>query len=138
MTAEAVIHVATVAGGADAAAFAGEGHDKARAAARAQRTAESEAEQPALEIAAELLLDIAGHGTLSGFPPDEPTLEVLRHDLVERRLLGAAPLVTAGRRGASVRTAREKSGPGLPADGSQSGLGERRATTRHRLRREGP
>ena len=48
---EAVIHVATVAGGADAA---------------------------------ELLLDIAGHGPLSGFPPDEPALEALGHDLVER------------------------------------------------------
>ena len=90
-------HVATVAGGADAAAFAGKGHDKARAAARAQRTAESEAEQPALEIAAELLLHIAGHGPLSGFPPGEPALEVLGDYSVERRLLGAAPLVTAGR-----------------------------------------
>ena len=56
-------HVATVAGGADAAAFAGKGHDKARAAARAQPTAESAAEQPALEVAAELLLDIARNAT---------------------------------------------------------------------------
>ena len=56
-------HVATVAGWADAAAFAGKGHDKARAAARAQPTAESAAEQPALEIAAELLFDIAWNAT---------------------------------------------------------------------------
>jgi hypothetical protein len=84
-----------ITGGADAADLAGKGHDKSRVAAGAYRTAESEAEQPALEIAAEFLLDVARHGPLSGFPPLEPTLEVLRHDLVERGLLGAATLVAA-------------------------------------------
>ena len=63
MSAAAVTPEAVITGGADAAAFAGKGHDKARAAARAQPTAESAAEQPTLEIAAELLLDIAWNGT---------------------------------------------------------------------------
>jgi hypothetical protein len=43
----------------------------------------------------ELLLDIARHGPLGAVAPLEPALEVLRHDLVEWRLLGATPLVTA-------------------------------------------
>ena len=36
------------------------------------------------EVAAKVVLDIAWHGLLSGFPPFEPTLDVLRDDLVER------------------------------------------------------
>ena len=40
-------HVATVAGRADAAALAGEGHDESRAARHADRTAEPEAEDAA-------------------------------------------------------------------------------------------
>jgi hypothetical protein len=88
-------HVPTVAGGADAPSLTGEGHDKTLAAPRAESACESKAEEPALEIAAEFLLDVARHGPLSGFPPLEPTLEVLRHDLVERGLLGAATLVAS-------------------------------------------
>ena len=88
-------HVAAVAGRADAAALAGEGHDKSRAARHADRAGEAEAEDAALEIAAKVLLDIARHGPLRGFPPFEPALDVLRDDLVERGLLGAATLVTA-------------------------------------------
>jgi hypothetical protein len=61
-------------------------------------------EQPAREIAAKLLLDVARDGLLAGRAIREPALEALRHDLVERRLLGAAALVTAGRRGAGMRT----------------------------------
>ena len=49
-------HVPTVTGGADAPSLAGERDDEAPAAAGAQGTAESEAEQHALEIAAEFLL----------------------------------------------------------------------------------
>jgi hypothetical protein len=89
-------HVAAVAGRADAAALAGECHDESLAAARAPGAGEAEAEEPALEIAAEFLLDVARHGPLGGFPPRQPPLEVLGDDLVERRLLGAAPLVAAG------------------------------------------
>jgi len=37
---------------------------------------ESEAENAAFEIVAELLLDEARHGPLGGFPPCEPALEV--------------------------------------------------------------
>ncbi len=48
-------HVAAVAGRADAAALAGECHDERLAAARAASTGESEAEDAALEIAAEFL-----------------------------------------------------------------------------------
>ena len=40
----------------------------------------------------------------------EPTLEVLRHNFVERRLLGPTSLVTAGRRGASVGAASASRG----------------------------
>ena len=68
---------------------------RADAAALAEGTAESEAENAALEIAAKLLVDMARHEPLGGFPPGEPALGVLRHDLVERGLLGAATLVTA-------------------------------------------
>ena len=42
----------------DAAALAGEGHDERLAAARAASTGESEAEDAALEIAAEFVLDV--------------------------------------------------------------------------------
>jgi hypothetical protein len=87
-------HAAAVAGRADAAALAGDGHDESLVAARAPCAGEAEAEEPALEIAAEFVLDIARHGPFGGFPPLEPALEVLGDDLVERRLLGATPLVT--------------------------------------------
>ena len=80
--------VAAVAGRADAAALAGEGHDESRAARHADRAGEAEAEEPALEIAAELVLDVSRHGPLGGFPPGEPALKVLGHNSVERRLLG--------------------------------------------------
>jgi hypothetical protein len=47
-------HVAAVAGRADAAALAGEGHDESRAACHADCAGEAEAEEPALEIAAKV------------------------------------------------------------------------------------
>jgi hypothetical protein len=62
-------HVAAVAGRADAAALAGEGHDERLAAARAASTGESEAVDAALEIAAEFVLDVSRHEPLGGFPP---------------------------------------------------------------------
>jgi hypothetical protein len=89
-------HVAAVAGRADAAALAGEGHDEPRAARRADRTAEPEAEDAALEIAAEFVLDVARHGPLRLVTPLKPALKMPRHDLVERCLLGATTLVAAG------------------------------------------
>ena len=103
-------HVAAVAGRADAAALAGECHHESRAARHADRAGEAEAEEPAGEIAAEFVLDVSRHGPLGRFPPLEPALEVLRHDLVERRLLGPTPLVTARRRGASVPAASAERG----------------------------
>ena len=103
-------HVAAVAGRADAAALAGECHDESLAACCAPAAGEAEAEEPALEIAAELVLDVSRHGPLGGFPPAEPALEVLGDDFVERRLLGPTPLVAAGRRGASVRAASASRG----------------------------
>jgi hypothetical protein len=112
-------HVAAVAGRADAAALAGECHDESLAAARAPGAGEAEAEEPALEIAAELVLDVSRHRPLGGFPPGEPALEVLRHDLVERRLLGATPLVAAGRLGPSVRAA--SASRGKPCDRGDHG-----------------
>jgi hypothetical protein len=112
-------HVPTVAGRADAAALAGECHDESLAAARAPGAGEAEAEEPALEIAAEFLLDMARYGLLGGFPPLEPALEVLGDDLVERRLLGAAALVAAGRRGAAVRAA--SASRGKPCDRGDHG-----------------
>ena len=69
-------HVAAVAGRADAAALAGEGHDESRAARHADRAGEAEAEEPALEIAAEFVLDVSRHGPLGGFAPLEPAFEV--------------------------------------------------------------
>jgi len=60
-------HVATVAGRTDAAALAGEGHDESRAARHAERAGEAEAEEPALEIAAEFVLNVCRHGPLGGF-----------------------------------------------------------------------
>jgi hypothetical protein len=95
-------HVPTVAGGADAPSLAGEGHDKTLAASRAESACEFKAEDAALEIAAEFLLDVARHGPLGAVALLELTLEVLRHDLVERRLLGAATLGAACRRGAAM------------------------------------
>ena len=88
-------HVAAVAGRADAAALAGECHAESRAARHAGRAGEAEAEEPALEIAAELLLDIARHGLLFTVAPGEPAREILGNDLVKRSLLGPAPLVAS-------------------------------------------
>jgi len=112
-------HVAAVAGRTHTAALAGEGHDEARAARHADSAGESEAEQSALEIAAEFVLDVARHGPLGRFSPGEPALEVLGDDPVERRLLGPTPLVTAGRRGASVRA--EAGSRGKPCDRGDHG-----------------
>ena len=105
-------HVPAVAGRTDAAALAGECHDESRAARHADCAGEAEAEEPALEIAAELVLDVPRHGPLGGFSPREPTLEVLGNDLVERRLLGATPLVTA------CGTASPRGAAGSPGDRS--------------------
>ena len=69
-------HVAAVAGRADAAAPAGEDHDESRAARHADCAGEAEAEEPALEIAAEFVLDVSRHGPLGGFAPLEPAFEV--------------------------------------------------------------
>jgi len=52
-------HVAAVAGRADTAALAGEGHYESRAERHADRAGEAEAEEPALEIAAEFVLEAA-------------------------------------------------------------------------------
>jgi hypothetical protein len=89
-------HVAAVAGRADTPSLAGESDDEPSAAACTESAGESEVENAAFEIAAELLLDVARHGPLGGIPPDEPTLEVFGGDLVQRRLLGPAALVAAG------------------------------------------
>jgi hypothetical protein len=97
-------HVPAVARRAHAPSLAREGDDEPLRAPCAEGAGESEAEQPAREILAELLFDIARDVLLAGRAIGEPALEALRHDLVERRLLGAAALVTAGRRGAGVRT----------------------------------
>ena len=99
-------HVPAVAGRAHAPALARKCHDELLRAPRAESAGESEAEQPAREIPAELLFDVARDGLLAGRAICEPALEALRHDSVERLLLGAAALVTAGPRGAGVRTQR--------------------------------
>ena len=112
-------HVAAVAGRADAAALAGEGHDESRAARHADRAGEAEAEEPALEIAAEFVVDVSRHVPLPGFSPGEPALEVLGDNLMKWRLLGPSPLVAAGRRGASVWSA--SASPGKPCDRGDHG-----------------
>ena len=48
----------------------------ARGARHADRAGEAEAEEPALEIAAEFVLDVSRHGPLGGFGPLEPAFEV--------------------------------------------------------------
>ena len=96
-------HVAAVAGRADAAALTGERHHESRAARHADRAGEAEAEEAAGEVAAEFVLNISRHGPLGGFSPLKPAFEVLGDHFVTRRLLGPAPLVTAGRRGAAMR-----------------------------------
>ena len=88
-------HVPAIAGWAHPAPLARERDDKPLAAARAESTAEPEAEDAALEIAAEFLLDVARHGPLCLVTPLEPAREVLGDDFVERSLLGAATLVAA-------------------------------------------
>jgi hypothetical protein len=105
-------HVAAARGRADAAALAGEGHDEPRAARHADRAGESEAEEPALKIAAEFVLNVCRHGPLSGFSPLEPALEVLGDDFVERRLLRPTPLVMA------CGTASPRGAAGSPGDRS--------------------
>ena len=60
-------HVPAVAGRADTAALAGEGHDESSAARHADRLGEAEAEEPAREIAAEFVFNVARHGPLGGF-----------------------------------------------------------------------
>ena len=94
-------------------------NDESLAAARAASAGEAEAEQTALEIAAELVLDVSRHGPLGGFSPLEPALEVLADDPVERRLLGSTPLVAARRHWASVRTA--SASRGKPCDRGDHG-----------------
>jgi len=117
-------HVPTVAGRTHTPSLAGEGHDKTLAAARAESACESKAEDAALEIAAEFLLDVARHGPLGAVAPLEPALEVLGDDPVERCLLGAATLVAACRRGAGMRPEAEPQGKrGGGSDHGQTGAG---------------
>ena len=71
--------------------------DKPLAAARAESACESKAEDAALEIAAEFLLDVARHGPLGAVAPLEPALEVLRDDPVERCLRGAGAVYVIAR-----------------------------------------
>ena len=112
-------HASAIAGWAHPAPLARERHDESLAAARTERTAEPEAEDAALKIAAEFLLDGARHGPLRLVTPLEPALKMLRHDLVERCLLGPPTLVAACRRGAGMRP---EAGPrGKPAEGSDHG-----------------
>jgi len=75
-------HVPAIAGGAHAPALARERHDELLRAPRADREGESEAEQPAREIPAELLFDVCRDGLLAGRAILKPALEALRHDLV--------------------------------------------------------
>jgi hypothetical protein len=73
-------HMAAITGRADAAALAGEGHDESRAARRADRAGEAEAENAASEIGAEFTLDISRHGPLPGQTrrPFRPRLVIVR------------------------------------------------------------
>ena len=71
-------HAPAIAGRANPAPLARERDDKPLAAARAEGTAEPKAEDAALEIPAEFLLDVARHGTLRHVTPLEPAREVDR------------------------------------------------------------
>lgn len=96
-------HPAAVAGGTDAAALAGESHDKTLPARSTACPAESEAEDAAGEVRRQLPFDMRRNGLLSDRPILDPAFEVLCDDLVKRRLLRPASLVAAGTRSADVR-----------------------------------
>jgi hypothetical protein len=91
-------HVAAVAGRADAAALAGEGHDESRAARHADRAGEAEAEEPAREIAAEFVLDVSRHGPHGGFPPGEPAGRLLMARAVPGTIHDVERLARVGQR----------------------------------------
>ena len=76
-------HVAAVAGRADAAALAGECHDESRAARHADRAGEAEAEDAALEIAAEFVLDVSRHDSATLLCAGLPTPHLIRPKVSE-------------------------------------------------------
>jgi hypothetical protein len=106
---------------------------------RVMQTARAKPKQrrPALEIAAELVLDVSRHRPLRLVTPLEPTLKMLRRDLVERCLVGAATLVsacgTASPRGAAG-SPDDRSGTAGGAAGPQPRRCERRLTSRRASR----
>ena len=100
------------AGGAEAAAFAGEGDEALGPAVRAAEASEAVGEDAAGEEAAQLALDEAGDAAIVGALRDvgEEGLEVLADEVVQRAVLRLAPGVgAAGEMGGELqRTVQER------------------------------
>src|SRR5450432_3454018 len=91
-------HASGVAGWAHATLLAREGDEQVFAARAAVCLQEAMRQDPALQVLAQLALDVLRQGTLvrlAGFC--EKRLEVRGDDLVERRGFGFVPLVAFGR-----------------------------------------
>jgi hypothetical protein len=70
-------HVPAIAGRTHAPSLAGERHDKPRAAAHAVIACESKAEDAALEVVPQFLLNVGRNGTLGVIALLEPALEIV-------------------------------------------------------------
>jgi len=92
-------HASGIAGWAHAPLLAGQCNEQILAARAATSPQKAVRQDPALQVLAQLALDVLRQGTLvrlAGFC--EKRLEVLSDNLVERRGLGLVPLVAFGRR----------------------------------------
>ncbi len=96
-----VLHSTGVAGRADVG-LAGEGHQPLETAVGAADSPKAPGEDAAVEIRAQLALDVGGEAPAMGAPlacGGEEWLEPFANQLVQERLLGLAPPVPADRRG---------------------------------------
>ncbi len=125
-------HAPGGAGRAQAAALAGEGDLEVVATSVAVRAGEATGEDPALEVATQLALDVTGdrYTVGVGFAPRcQPGLEMLLHHSVEHCALGAATAVDERRAGAVRVTDWREAGrhPCLAMCSGSTGDSRRRA-----------
>src|SRR5450432_312194 len=120
-------HASGVAGWAHATLLAREGDEQVFAARAAVCLQEAMRQDPALQVLAQLALDVLRQGTLvrlAGFC--EKRLEVRGDDLVERRGFGFVPLVAFGR---DERWPFGASGAISPGDNQRTSCQGRRTNT---------
>jgi len=84
-----ISHATAAAGGAEAAPFAGEGHEAVAATVVAAQAQKTVGEDAAAQEGAEFLLDEAGHGMPAFGRPGQEAPELLANRPVEEGLLGA-------------------------------------------------